>query len=78
MFLDDKLTRSANNHVKNSDDHANPVFRRTAPGLVELGGSILRYSTTTPAPGFEPIPGGYRKRASARAALAQIAKAARA
>jgi len=48
MFLDPRLVRAANRHVHNGPADKNPVFRRTAAGLVEISGGILRYSTTTP------------------------------
>jgi hypothetical protein len=73
-FLPEPLTRSTRRHVKESPEDQIPVFRRTASGLVELGGSILRYSTTTGEPehAAQPKP----KRGKARAAIAEIHKAA--
>lgn len=47
-FLPAALTANAVRFVKNSPAEANPRFKRGVPGLVEVGGSILRYSTTTP------------------------------
>lgn len=73
MFLAPNITRAANRHVTEGPEDRNPTFRRTAAGLVDVGGAILRYSTTTPdggTPKPKPV-----KRAAARAALSQIAKA---
>jgi hypothetical protein len=47
MFLPAALSRATNRYVKDGPEDKNPVFRRTAPGLVEVNGAILRYSTTT-------------------------------
>jgi hypothetical protein len=47
MFIDPKLSRATNRYVRESAEDKNPVFRRTVPGLVEVNGAILRYSTTT-------------------------------
>jgi hypothetical protein len=46
MFVPAALSRATNDYAR-SQDKAIPSFRRTAPGLVELNGAILRYSTTT-------------------------------
>jgi hypothetical protein len=47
MFIDPKLSRATNRFVKDGPEDKNPVFRRTASGLVDVNGAILRYSTTT-------------------------------
>lgn len=49
MFLDPRLARAANEWVKGQPEDRNPAFRRTSPGLVEVNGAILRYSTTSEA-----------------------------
>jgi hypothetical protein len=69
MFLDDKLTRTPNRHVKNSPTDQIPVFKRTGAALVEVGGSILRYSTTTGETEHTPKP----KRRTAAKSIAEIA-----
>lgn len=46
MFLAPALSRSTNEWVHGQDKPV-PTFRRTSPGLVEIGGAILRYSSTT-------------------------------
>jgi hypothetical protein len=51
MFIPAGVSRPTNDYARNQDK-AIPSFRRTSPGLVEIGGAILRYSTTT---GDKPI-----------------------
>lgn len=48
MFLDAKLTAATNRHVTNGPEDRLPVFKRNYPGRVDVGGSILRYASTTP------------------------------
>lgn len=48
-FLPASLTEGANRFVKNGPADKNPRFKRDVPGLVTVGGSILRYSSTTPS-----------------------------
>lgn len=47
MFLVPALSWATNSYVRKSPEHKDPVFRRTAPGLVEINGAILRYSSTS-------------------------------
>jgi hypothetical protein len=48
VFLSDRLVASTNRYVKNGPADTLPVFRRKVTGLVEVRGSILRYSSTSP------------------------------
>lgn len=50
MFLSPALSRATNRYVAEGPEDRNPTFRRTAPGLVEVNGAILRYSTTSATP----------------------------
>jgi hypothetical protein len=49
MFIDPKVSRAANEWVRNQAEDKLPTFRRTSPGLVEVNGGILRYSSTSEA-----------------------------
>lgn len=77
VFLDPKLTRYTNRHVTEGPKDALPHFKHTGPSLVTVGGALLRYSSTTPAGDFEPVPGGYRREARTAVAskLRRIARA---
>jgi hypothetical protein len=46
MFIDPKVSRATNEWVASQDKDI-PSFRRTSPGLVEVNGAILRYSSTS-------------------------------
>lgn len=59
-FLPPAMTAAANRYVMAQDPDRRPTFpRKTYAGAVEIGGSLLRYSTTTPVVVI-PIPGGFR------------------
>ncbi|MDX3551007.1 hypothetical protein PV729_04340 [Streptomyces europaeiscabiei] len=57
MFLTPQITASTNRFVHNSPADTLPAFRRV-PSMLEVGGAILRYSTTTPAPRAESSQAG--------------------
>jgi hypothetical protein len=46
MFIPASLSRPTNDYARAQDKEI-PSFRRSAPGLVETRGAILRYSTTS-------------------------------
>jgi hypothetical protein len=66
-FLPSALTDSTNRYVTNQPADRNPVFKRPdTSGTVHFGGSVLRYSSTTPIPPMIPIPGGFRTQRTAQ------------
>jgi hypothetical protein len=50
-FLPPALVESTNRFVRLSPADQLPKFRHNVPGTVHFGGSVLRYSTTTPQKG---------------------------
>lgn len=49
MFLPASLTKMTNDYVRSGPADSLPRFKRTGPH-VAVGGSILRFSSVTPAP----------------------------
>lgn len=49
-FLPPALVESTNRFVRSQPADQLPRFRHGVPGTVHLGGSVLRYSSTTSAP----------------------------
>lgn len=59
MFLPASLTKMTNDYVRSGPADSLPRFKRTGPH-VAVGGSVLRYSSTTPntwVPALERVAG---------------------
>lgn len=67
MFLHPKLVAATNRYVENGPEDRAPSFKHDFAGRVDLGGGILRYSTTSKAPENAPQKG------NAALAMARIA-----